>query len=96
MSMHKIYGGLVGSKVAIVTVPRERIETGDTAPVLASLERLIASREALEASNGTISLLVNGYDADPRELHLWIDHGLKDGLPSWMIVIQRLDRSTLD
>jgi hypothetical protein len=98
MSMHKIYGGLVGSKVAIVTVPRERIETGDTAPVLASLERLIASREALEASNGTISLLVNGYDADPRELHLIPEvrryfQALDEQFPFWFHVCTRIEHS---
>lgn len=34
-----------------------------------ALNKLVESREALEASNGTLALLISGYDEDPRELH---------------------------
>jgi hypothetical protein len=98
MSIRNMYAGLVGAKVVVVTIPREDIESRNAEPALASLERLIASREALEASNGTISLLVSGYDDDPRELHLipevrayFLD--LDDQFPFWFHVCTRIEYS---
>lgn len=96
--MLNIYRGLVGSKVVVVAIQREDIDTGNTGPALTSLERLIESREALEASNGTISLIVSGYDDDPRELHLIPEvrayfQELDERFPFWFHVCTRIEHS---
>ena len=96
--MHNLYSGLVGSKVVVITLERDEIERQDTAPVLESLKRLTASRQALEASNGTISLMVSGYDEDPRELHLIpeVRHYfqlLDDQFPFWCHICTRIEHS---
>lgn len=96
--MRNLYAGLVGSKVVIVTIERNDIERQNTAPALESLERLIASRQALEASNGTISLMVSGYDDDPRELHLIPEvrcyfQVLDDQFPFWCHICTRIEHS---
>jgi len=98
MNMHNLYAGLVGSKVVVVTITREDIEAGNTGPALRSLNRLINSREALEASDGTVSLLVSGYDDDPRELHLIEEvrtyfRLLDENFPFWFHVCTRIEHT---
>ncbi|WP_084199139.1 chlororespiratory reduction 6 domain-containing protein [Noviherbaspirillum autotrophicum] len=98
MSMRNLYGGLVGTKVVVITIQREDIERRDLEQALASLNRLIDSREALEASNGTISLMVSGYDNDPRELHLIPEvraffQELDEQFPFWFHVCTRIEHS---
>lgn len=65
-----LYADLIGRHAVMVTIPREDIECGNVDDAVAALNKLVASREALEDSNGTLALLVGGYDDDPRELHL--------------------------
>lgn len=98
MSTHNLYAGLIGSKVVVVTITREDIEACNTAPALRSLNRLVDSREALEASNGTISLLISGYDDDPRELHLIPEvrtyfQRLDENFPFWFHVCTRIEHT---
>lgn len=98
MGTHNLYADLIGSKVMVVTVTREDIEACGTAPALRSLNRLIDSKEALEASNGTISLLVSGYDDDPRELHLIPEvrtyfQRLDENFPFWFHVCTRIEHT---
>lgn len=96
--MRNMYAGLVGSKVVVVTIEREDIESQNTGPALASLNRLITSKQALEASNGTISLLMSGYDNDPRELHLIPEvrayfQALDEEFPFWFHICTRIEHS---
>jgi len=98
MSTHNLYAGLIGSKVVVVTITREDIEACNTAPALRSLNRLVDSRDALEASDGTISLLVSGYDDDPRELHLIPEvrtyfQRLDENFPFWFHVCTRIEHT---
>jgi hypothetical protein len=81
-----------------VTIQRDDIASHNTGPALTSLEQLITSREALEASNGTISLLVSGYDDDLRELHLIPEvrayfQELDEQFPFWFHVCTRIEHS---
>ncbi|HJV73679.1 MAG TPA: chlororespiratory reduction 6 domain-containing protein, partial [Noviherbaspirillum sp.] len=96
MSTRNLYGGLVGTKVVVITIQREDIERRKIEPALSSLNRLIDSQEALEASNGTISLMVSGYDDDPRELHLIPEVRtffleLDEQFPFWFHVCTRIE-----
>jgi hypothetical protein len=96
--MHNTFSGLVGAKVVIVTITRDDIEQCNTEQALASLNQLVASPEALAASNGTISLLVSGYDDDPRELHMIPEVReyfkiLDEGFPYWFHVCTRIEHS---
>jgi hypothetical protein len=98
MSIHNLYAGLIGSKVVVVTITREDIEACNTAPALRSLNCLVDSMEALEASDGTISLLVSGYDDDPRELHLIPEvrayfQRLDENFPFWFHVCTRIEHT---
>lgn len=96
--MHNAYSGLVGAKVVVVTIPRDDIVRRNTGPALASLNKLVESPEALAASNGTISLMVGGYDSDPRELHMIPEvrdyfNALDDDFPYWFHVCTRIEHS---
>jgi hypothetical protein len=96
--MHHPFSGLVGSKVVIVTISRDDIESCNIQPALASLNKLVASGEALAASNGTISLVVSGYDNDPRELHMIPEvreyfRNLDADFPYWFHVCTRIEHS---
>jgi hypothetical protein len=96
--MHHPYSGLVGSKVVIVTISRADIESGNTKPALASLNQLVASATTLEDSNGTISLIISGYDYDPRELHMIGEvrdyfKALDEDFPYWFHVCTRIEHS---
>jgi hypothetical protein len=96
--MANAFSGLVGPHVTIVTISRADIESGHTDAALASLNKLVASKSALEASNGTISLLINGYDADPRELHMIPEvrryfEELDAAFPYWFHVCTRVEHS---
>lgn len=92
------FSGLVGSHVTIVTISRADIERGNTDAALASLNKLVSSKAALEASNGTISLLVDGYDTDARELHMIpavrsYFTELDAAFPYWFHVCTRIEHS---
>jgi hypothetical protein len=96
--MHNSFSGLVGAKVVVVTITRADIEQRNTAPALASLNQLVASPDALAASNGTISLMVGGYDSDPRELHMIPEvrdyfKALDEDFPYWFHVCTRIEHS---
>lgn len=90
--------GLVGSHLVVTTITRADIEAQNVVPALASLNKLVASKQALDASNGTISLMVSGYDDDPRELYVIPEvrqyfHVLDDQFPYWFHVCARIDHT---
>jgi hypothetical protein len=96
--MQNPYSGLVGSRVVMVTIERDDIVACNIEPALASLNKLIESPDALKESNGTISLLVGGYDHDPRELHTIPEvrgyfQALDAKFPYWFHVCTRIDHS---
>lgn len=96
--LHTPYAGLVGSHVTVLTVHRADIDAGNIAPALETLQPLIASLDALNASNGTISLLVSGYDDDPRELQTIPEvraffQTLDDAFPYWFHVVTRIEHT---
>jgi hypothetical protein len=93
--MHTPYSGLVGSHVVVAQISRDDIESHNIAPASAALNRLIDSVDALEKSNGTISLVVSGYDDDPRELHMIPEvcayfQALDADFPYWFHVCTRM------
>jgi hypothetical protein len=96
--MQHPYSGLIGGHVTVVTIAREDIERGNVDAAVASLNKLVTSKAALEASNGTISLLVGGYDQDPRELYMIPEvrayfQALDAAFPYWFHVLARLEHS---
>ncbi|MDQ9172000.1 chlororespiratory reduction 6 domain-containing protein [Oxalobacteraceae bacterium R-40] len=96
--MQHPYSGLIGGHVTVVTIPREDIERGAVDVAVSSLNKLVASKAALETSNGTISLLVSGYDHDPRELYMIPEvrayfQALDAAFPYWFHVLARLEHS---
>ncbi|MGZ5858144.1 MAG: chlororespiratory reduction 6 domain-containing protein [Burkholderiaceae bacterium] len=96
--MHTPYSGMVGSHVVIAKIDRADIESRNVAPASAALNRLVESSEALINSNGTISLMVSGYDDDPRELHMIPEVrdyfvALDADFPYWFHICTRLDHT---
>jgi hypothetical protein len=96
--MRNTFSGLVGSKVVVVMIGREDIERRNTVPAVVSLNKLVESLEALAASNGTISLMVGGYDNDPRELHMIPEvrdyfKALDEDFPYWFHICTRIEHS---
>lgn len=96
--MHTPYSGLVGSHAVITQISRNDIESHNVAPASVALNRLTESLEALEKSNGTISLVVSGYDDDPRELHMIPEvcayfRALDADFPYWFHVCSRMDHT---
>jgi hypothetical protein len=96
--MQNPYSGLVGSKVVIATIECDDIVRCDIEPALAALNKLIESPDALKESNGTISLLVSGYDNDPRELQTIPEvrayfQALDAKFPYWFHVCTRIEHS---
>lgn len=96
--MQHPYSGLIGSHVTVVTISREDIESGNIDAAVASLNKLVTSKAALEASNGTISLLISGYDHDPRELYMIQEvrdyfQALDAAFPYWFHILARLEHS---
>ena len=56
------------TKVVAIAITREEIEVGDTSGTVARLEELVRTREAAMASCQRVTLFVDGYDDDPREV----------------------------
>ncbi len=52
----------------IVVCTADAISAGDLSGVLASLQRLSCDRASALRAQGAVSLIFEGYDADPREL----------------------------
>jgi hypothetical protein len=96
--MHTPYSGLVGSHVVVATIDRADIESRNVAPASSALNRLVESTEVLEKSNGTISLMVSGYDDDLRELHMIPEVrdyfvALDANFPYWFHICTRMDHT---
>jgi hypothetical protein len=96
--MHTPYSGMVGSHVVIAKIDRVDIESSNVAPASAALNRLVESNESLINSNGTISLMVSGYDEDPRELHMIPEVrdyfvALDADFPYWFHICTRVDHT---
>lgn len=52
----------------ILMISRHQVQTGDTASVLTSLKPFLATREDAWLYRSQMSLVVDGYNDDPREL----------------------------
>jgi hypothetical protein len=87
---------VLASKRNVITIDRSAVEMGDVATCTASLKPLTRTRQSVLASNGSVSFLVTGYDADPRELfeieevrHYF--RRLDDHQPQWFHLCSRTD-----
>jgi hypothetical protein len=52
----------------VLMFSRREVEAGDPMPAIGRLKALLSSREAIWKYRGQMSLVVAGYDDDPREL----------------------------
>jgi hypothetical protein len=52
----------------ILVLPRPLIEAGDTAEALGLLQKLLSDPEVMLSCCGRVSLVIDGYSDDPREL----------------------------
>ena len=52
----------------VLMISRRQVETGDIASVLSGLKLFLATREDAWRYRGQMSLVVDGYNEDPREL----------------------------
>ncbi|MBV6475224.1 MAG: hypothetical protein MOGDAGHF_00741 [Rhodocyclaceae bacterium] len=52
----------------ILVLPRPQIEAGDTDEALGLLQKLVSDPEAMLSCCGRVSLVIDGYNDDPREL----------------------------
>ncbi len=55
-------------QLVMLAVPHDLIEEGDTTPITWALRDMVSTREKASAFRQRIGLMVEGYDADPREL----------------------------
>lgn len=58
----------VMTEPVIIMISRRQVESGDMLSVLKQLKILLASREDCWLYRGQVSLVVDGYEDDPREL----------------------------
>ncbi len=57
-----------GLEPVILVLPRLQIEAGDTDEALGLLHQLMSNPEAMLSCCGRVSLVIDGYNDDPREL----------------------------
>lgn len=55
-------------KLVYLSIPPELIYGGDTTPIVAALRDMVSIREKATAFKQRIGVMVDGFDADPREL----------------------------
>ncbi len=55
-------------RLVILSVSRDLIEKGDTAPIASALTDMVSTREKAAAFRQRVGVMVEGYDTDPREL----------------------------
>ena len=86
------------SEPVILMFSRQQVEAGDISETLALLRRLTAERQTAIDFCGRISLAVDGYNDDPRELfevpevRAYIKR-LDQAWPSWFFFLSQADES---
>jgi len=82
----------------VLLISRREVEAGDLAPVLSRLKPFLATREDAWRYRGQMTLVVDGYNNDPREL---VDipevrallRGLESSWPHWAYFFNQVDDS---
>ena len=88
------------SEPVVLLISRREVEAGDLASVLYRLKPLLATREDAWRYRGQITLAVDGYNNDPREL---VDipevrtflRGLESSWPAWAYFFNQVDDSIM-
>ena len=86
------------SDPVVLLISRREVEAGDLASVLSRLKPFLAAREDAWRYRGQMTLVVDGYDNDPREL---VDipevrtllRGLESSWPQWAYFFNQVDDS---
>ena len=82
----------------VVVCDSASIATGDISGVLSSLKSLSGDRSSAMSAEGAVTLVFNGYDDDPRELHSipevreWFAK-LFEAWPYWSFFASRIDQT---
>jgi hypothetical protein len=82
----------------VVVCDSVSIATGDISEVLSSLKSLSGDRSSAMSAEGAVTLVFNGYDDDPRELHSipevkeWFAK-LIEAWPYWSFFASRIDQT---
>ena len=86
------------SEPVVLLISRREVEAGDLASVLSRLKVFLATREDAWLYRGQMTLVVDGYNSDPREL---VDipevrtllRGLESSWPQWAYFFNQVDDS---
>ena len=86
------------SEPVVLLISRREVEAGDLASVLSRLKPFLASREDAWLYRGQMTLVIDGYNNDPREL---VDvpevrtllRGLESSWPQWAYFFNQIDDS---
>ena len=86
------------SEPVVLLISRREVEAGDLASVLSRLKVFLATREDAWLDRGQMTLVVDGYNNDPREL---VDipevrtllRGLESSWPQWAYFFNQVDDS---
>ena len=86
------------SEPVVLLISRREVEAGDLASVLSRLKVFLATREDAWLYRGQMTLVVDGYNNDPREL---VDipevrtllRGLESSWPHWAYFFNQVDDS---
>ena len=86
------------SEPVVLLISRREVEAGDLASVLSRLKVFLATREDAWLYRGQMTLVVDGYNNDPREL---VDipavrtllRGLESSWPQWAYFFNQVDDS---
>ena len=86
------------SEPVVLLISRREVEAGDLASVLSRLKPFLATREDAWRYRGQMTLVVDGYNNDPREL---VDipevrtllRGLESSWPQWAYFFNQVDDS---
>jgi len=86
------------SEPVVLLISRREVEAGDLASVLSRLKPFLATREDAWRYRGQMTLVIDGYNSDPREL---VDipevrtllRGLEDSWPEWAYFFNQVDDS---
>jgi len=82
----------------LMLIDRENLELGNLEPVLSALLVMTRNAEAVREFAGRVELVFDGYDADPRGLHLIPEvrsfvQRLHDQFPWWFHFSSKVDSS---
>jgi hypothetical protein len=91
-----ILNDVLAVKRNVLTIDRSSVEQGDVSECAARLKSLTATRDRVLANNGSVSVLVTGYESDPRQLFEIEEvrrylKRLDDHQPQWFHLCSRTD-----